>query len=82
MERLSKPRLKELAGEMLRLERKLHTEGSLSDAEHSDLQKLHGLHGAGLFDSIKEWVWKNIHPLGRMIEYGKKVQAERQARMR
>ena len=31
MDKLTKPQLKKLAGEMLRLERRLHTEGKLTD---------------------------------------------------
>ena len=74
---MDKATLKKLGSEMVRLERKLHTEGSLTDEEHSHLQDLHALHGAGFFDSIKEWVFKNIHPLGRMIEHTKKAYAQR-----
>ena len=73
----NKTTLKKLGSEMIRLERKLHGEGSLSDEEHSHIQDLHALHGAGFFDSIKGWLWKNVHPLGRMIEHTKKAYAQR-----
>jgi hypothetical protein len=82
MDKLTKPQLKKLAGEMLRLERKLHTEGTLTDEEHSRLQRLHSAHGGGLFDSIKEWIFKNIHPLGKMIEHAKKARARHRGGVR
>ena len=82
MDKLTKPQLKKLAGEMLRLERKLHTEGTLTDEEHSRLQRLHSAHGGGLFDSIKEWIFKNIHPLGKMIEHAKRARTRHRGGVR
>ena len=54
-----------LATEMVRLERKY----PLSDDEHETLKNLHSIHGSGLLDSIKEWVWENLHPVGRLAKH-------------
>ena len=70
---MEQTKLKKLAKDMIRLEQKLHTSGELSDEEHSHLKDLHALHGAGFFDSIRDWLFKNVHPIGRMIEAGKKA---------
>lgn len=64
---------KQLASKMMMLERKMHAGELLSDEEHSDLKDLHSLDGSGLFDDIKNWVFKNINPIGRIVEYSKKV---------
>ena len=55
---------------MMKLQQKLHQKGKLSKKEHESLKQLHAEHGAGLFDSVKEFVGKLIvgnHPIFKFL---------------
>ena len=67
--KIPKATQKKLMLAMVDLEQKLHGDGTLTDEEHQHLEKLHSLHGAGLFNDIKMWVWKHLHPIGRLHEH-------------
>jgi len=64
---------------MLFLENRHHFYGHLPIAEYDQLKQLHTMHGAGLFDSIKEYLAGLIykkHPVFQFLR-GKAEEAKR-----
>jgi len=55
---------------MIMLENKHHTTGKLSKKEDSELKELHTAHGAGFFDSVKDFMSNLIikhHPVFQFL---------------
>ena len=55
---------------MMKLEQKLHQKGKLSTKEHESIKQLHAEHGAGLLDSLRDFVGKLIvgnHPIFKFL---------------
>ena len=55
---------------MIVLENKHHTTGKLSKKDESELKELHTAHGAGFFDSVKDFMSKLIidkHPVFQFL---------------
>lgn len=55
---------------MMKLQQKLHQKGRLSTKETESLKQLHAEHGAGLLDSVRDFVGKLIvgnHPIFKFL---------------